>query len=287
MSTGRTKTYKYKDFCYTNDVKRLLSIELSNKDKKKLHSVYSNYYSLDAERGYEFIIEDLFKLAEVHKLSTSQIAQIYDTGVRNVQIWLKELGINRSIKKAQKINKKNSKVNLELNSVGNSNSNTNSIQSKYGIEQVQIKNLPESVVDFLNYLETIKGKSPNTIKGYEIDLTLFFRFLKIYKGLITDDSLEFSEIDIRDIDNSFVRKIKLTDLYAFLSFAEKQRENGSYARARKVAALKSYFKFLNGKAKIIDDNPTLELESPKINKRHPVYLSLDESVNLLLSLIHI
>ncbi len=284
MSTGRTKTYKYKDFCYTNDVKRLLSIELSNKDKKKLHSVYSNYYNLDAERGYEFIIEDLFKLAEVHKLSTSQIAQIYDTGVRNVQIWLKELGINRSIKKAQKINKKNSKVNLELNSVGNSNSNTNSIQSKYGIEQVQIKNLPESVVDFLNYLETIKGKSPNTIKGYEIDLTLFFRFLKIYKGLITDDSLEFSEIDIRDIDNSFVRKIKLTDLYAFLSFAEKQRENGSYARARKVAALKSYFKFLNGKAKIIDDNPTLELESPKINKRHPVYLSLDESVNLLSSL---
>lgn len=284
MSTGRTKTYKYKDFCYTNDVKRLLSIELSNKDKKKLHSVYSNYYNLDAERGYEFIIEDLFKLAEVHKLSTSQIAQIYDTGVRNVQIWLKELGINRSIKKAQKINKKNSKVNLELNSVENSNSNTNSIQSKYGIEQVQIKNLPESVVDFLNYLETIKGKSPNTIKGYEIDLTLFFRFLKIYKGLITDDSLEFSEIDIRDIDNSFVRKIKLTDLYAFLSFAEKQRENGSYARARKVAALKSYFKFLNGKAKIIDDNPTLELESPKINKRHPVYLSLDESVNLLSSL---
>ena len=284
MSTGRTKTYKYKDFCYTNDVKRLLSIELSNKDKKKLHSVYSNYYNLDAERGYEFIIEDLFKLAEVHKLSTSQIAQIYDTGVRNVQIWLKELGINRSIKKAQKINKKNSKVNLELNSVGNSNSNTNSIQSKYGIEQVQIKNLPESVVDFLNYLETIKGKSPNTIKGYEIDLTLFFRFLKIYKGLITDDSLEFSEIDIRDIDNSFVRKIKLTDLYALLSFAEKQRENGSYARARKVAALKSYFKFLNGKAKIIDDNPTLELESPKINKRHPVYLSLDESVNLLSSL---
>ncbi len=284
MSTGRTKTYKYKDFCYTNDVQRLLSIELSNKDKKKLHLVYSNYYNLNAERGYEFIIEDLFKLAEVHKLSTSQIAQIYDTGVRNVQIWLKELGINRSIKKAQKINKKNSKVNLELNSVGNSNLNANSIQSKYGIEQVQIKNLPESVIDFLNYLETIKGKSPNTIKGYEIDLTLFFRFLKIYKGLITDDSLEFSEIDIRDIDNSFIRKIKLTDLYAFLSFAEKQRENGSYARARKVAALKSYFKFLNGKAKIIDDNPTLELESPKINKRHPVYLSLDESVNLLSSL---
>ncbi len=284
MSTGRTKTYKYKDFSYTDDVKRLLNIELSNKDKKKLDAVYSNYHDLGVQRGYEFIIEDLFKLAEINKLSTSQIAQIYDTGIRNVQIWLKELGINRTIKKAQKITKKNSKVDLELNSVENLNSNTNPIRNKYGIEQVQIKNLPESVTDFLNYLETIKGKSPNTIKGYELDLTLFFKFLKVYKGLVTDDSLEFSEIDIRDIDNSFVRKIKLTDLYAFLSFAEKQRDNGNYARARKVASLKSYFKFLNGKAKIIDDNPTLELESPKINKRHPVYLTLDESVNLLSSL---
>lgn len=284
MSTLRTKTYKYKDFTYTEDIKNLLNVELSNKDKKKLHSVYSNYYNLGVERGYEYIIEDLFKLAEIHKLSTSQLSEIYDTGIRNVQIWLKELGINRSIKKAKKINKKNSKLDLELNSVENLNSNSTSIQSKYGIEQVQIKNLPESVIDFLNYLETIKGKSLNTIKGYEIDLTLFFRFLKVYKGLITDDSLEFSEINIRDIDNSFIRKIKLTDLYAFLSFTEKQRENGNYARARKVAALKSYFKFLQGKAKIIDDNPTLELESPKINKRHPVYLTLDESINLLSSL---
>lgn len=284
MSTLRTKTYKYKDFTYTEDIKNFLNVELSNKDKKKLHSVYSNYYNLGVERGYEYIIEDLFKLAEIHKLSTSQLSEIYDTGIRNVQIWLKELGINRSIKKAKKINKKNSKLDLELNSVENLNSNSTSIQSKYGIEQVQIKNLPESVIDFLNYLETIKGKSLNTIKGYEIDLTLFFRFLKVYKGLITDDSLEFSEINIRDIDNSFIRKIKLTDLYAFLSFTEKQRENGNYARARKVAALKSYFKFLQGKAKIIDDNPTLELESPKINKRHPVYLTLDESINLLSSL---
>jgi integrase/recombinase XerD len=284
MSTGRTKTYKYKDFLYTSDVKNLLVVELSSKDKKKLHSVYSNYYDLGVERGYEYIIEDLFKLAEIHKLSTSQLAEIYDTGVRNVQIWLKELGINRSIKKAQKIYKKNSNMSIELNSVDKLNLNDNSIINKYGIQQVEIRNLPESVIDFLNYLETIKGKSPNTIKGYEIDLTMFFRFLKIYKGLIKDDSLEFSEIDIREIDNFFIKNIKLTDIYAFLSFTEKQRENGNYARARKVATLKSYFKFLHGKAKIIDDNPTLELESPKISKRHPIYLTLDESLNLLNSL---
>lgn len=284
MNIKRTKTYKYKDFVYTDDVKKLLNVDLSNRDTVKLNKVYSNYYNLGSQRGYEYIIEDLFKLAEIHKLSTNQLSKIYNTGIRNIQIWLKELGLNRSIKKSQKILKRNSTISIELSSDKKENLNTGSITNKYGIQQVEIKNLPESVCDFLNYLETIKGKSVNTIKGYEIDLTLFFRFLKIYKGLIICDSLEFSEIDIRDIDNRFIRNIKLTDIYAFLSFVEKQRGNGSYARARKVATLKSYFRFLHGKAKIIDDNPTMELESPKINKRHPIYLTLEESLNLLNSL---
>ena len=284
MAITRNITYKYKDFNYSDDIKELLSIDLNVKQQRKLNEVYLRYEELSSERGYEFIIEDIFKLSEVHKLTTSQLSKIYNTGVRNIQIWLKELGLNRSIKKAQKLQKKSSKTNIQLDSDKKTNSNVNSIMSKYGIEKVEIKNLPESIVDFLNYLETIKGKSINTIKGYEIDLSMFFKFLKIYKGYVNDDSLEFHEINIRDIDNQFIRLIKLTDIYAFLSFAEKQRKNGAYARARKVAALKSYFKFLQGKARIIDENPTLDLESPKINKRHPIYLTLDESLNLLTSL---
>lgn len=284
MAITRNITYKYKDFNYSDDIKELLSIDLNVKQQRKLNEVYLRYEELGSERGYEFIIEDIFKLSEVHKLTTSQLSKIYNTGVRNIQIWLKELGLNRSIKKAQKLQKKSSKTNIQLDSDKKTNSNVNSIMNKYGIEKVEIKNLPESIVDFLNYLETIKGKSINTIKGYEIDLSMFFKFLKIYKGYVNDDSLEFHEINIRDIDNQFIRSIKLTDIYAFLSFAEKQRKNGAYARARKVAALKSYFKFLQGKARIIDENPTLDLESPKINKRHPIYLTLDESLNLLTSL---
>jgi hypothetical protein len=70
-------------------------------------------------------------------------------------------------------------------------------------------------------------------------------------------------------------------LYAFLSFVEKQRNNSSYARARKVAAIKSFFKYLNSKTKIILENPASDLETPKINKRNPVYLTLKESKDLL------
>lgn len=146
------------------------------------------------------------------------------------------------------------------------------------------KDLPESVVDFINYLDTIKNKSQNTITAYRKDLTIFFRFMMMYKGCVKDNTIEFEEIDISSIDDDFIRSIKLRDLYAFMSFTEKYRENSSYARARKVATLKSFFKFLQGKAQIIDDNPTLELETPKINKRHPVYLTLNQSITLLDSL---
>lgn len=144
--------------------------------------------------------------------------------------------------------------------------------------------LPDSVVDFLTYLETIKNKSENTIDAYRKDLIIFFRFLMKYRGLVKDDKIEFEEIEIKSIDDDFLRTIKLRDLYAFMSFIEKYRGNSAYSRARKVATLKSYFKFLHGKAKIITENPTIELESPKVNKRHPIYLTLNQSLKLLESL---
>lgn len=155
---------------------------------------------------------------------------------------------------------------------------------KYDIQVLQNNNLPESLNNFLNYLQTIKSASQNTIDGYRFDLVLFFRFILIYRGIVKADSVEFENIDISNIDSEFLKSIKLRDLYAFISFTEKYRDNSSYARARKIATLKSFFKYLSVKAKIVDENPALELESPKINKRHPIYLTLNQSIHLLESL---
>jgi len=272
------------NYNYTSEVEELLNIKLKEKDLKKLNSILEKYNSKGLDKVYEPIIEDLFILAYVHKLSTSQLSLIYDTSIRTIQIWLKDLEINRSIKASKRIQNKKINSNPIIDSDTKSNSRKNKNLELYGIEKVEIKNLPESVIEFLNYLEVIKGKSINTVKGYEFDLGLFFKFLLIYKGLNKDDDIPFEEIDIRDLTEGFIKTIKLTDMYAFLSFVEKQRNNGYYARARKVAALKSYFNYLQKKAKIITDNPTLELESPKINKRNPIYLNLEESINLLSSL---
>lgn len=151
---------------------------------------------------------------------------------------------------------------------------------QYNLNHIYDPNIPESMNDFLNYLGTIRGKSKNTMDGYKFDLIMFFKFLKLYRGKVPNNS-DFDQIQINDIDDNFIRRIRLSDLFAFISFAENYRNNGSYARARKVATLKSFFKYLYGKAKIIDENPAAELESPKINKRNPIYLTLDESKDLL------
>ena len=275
-----TKSYKYENYDYSPEIKLLLNITLTSIDKKRIHNLYTTYYNLNSYRPYEFIIDDLYIFVEKQKLTTEQISNIYNAGLRTIQIWLKELGLNRTLKKARKLSIKNNSK-LTTNIYNNSKTSTD---ERFIIESIETVNLPECVVNFLNYLETIKGKSSNTIYAYKVDLTLFFRFLKFYKGVVEDKTLRFEEIQIHDIDNDFIRKIKLSDLYAFLSFSEKQRGNGSHARARKVATLKSFFKFLQGKSKTIDENPTLELESPKINKRQPIYLTLDESINLLNSM---
>lgn len=142
---------------------------------------------------------------------------------------------------------------------------------------------PALLKDFLNYLQTIKGKSINTVQVYYYDLRVFMRFLKLHKKLVPQ-SINFNSIDISDVDVELIKTITLSDLYSYMSFVSNNRSNSAYARARKVASLKSFFKYLTNKAKILGKNPALELESPKIVKRLPRYLNIDESKKLLSSI---
>ncbi|NLD45830.1 MAG: tyrosine recombinase XerC [Clostridiaceae bacterium] len=142
--------------------------------------------------------------------------------------------------------------------------------------------MPLILKDFLNYLQTIRGKSINTVQVYFYDLRLFFRYLKIERKLV-DANIEFDEINICDINIDLIKTITLSDLYAFMSYVSNIRDNTSYARARKVASLKSFFNYLTNKAKLLDVNPAAELESPKILKRLPRYLNVEESKQLLSS----
>jgi len=140
--------------------------------------------------------------------------------------------------------------------------------------------LPNFANDFLTYLETIKGKSENTVKEYFYDLRLFFRFIKVRKGLLSVKYV-FDDIIVSDFTLDLLRSISLTDLYAFMNYINTERHDKATTRARKVASIRSFYKYMQTKARLIENNPAQELESPKIMKKLPRYLNIDESKHLL------
>ncbi|HAT4079664.1 TPA: tyrosine recombinase XerC [Clostridium perfringens] len=270
---------QFENFKYSQEIKELLNINLSNDDLNNLDHIYNYYDSQNIQRDYEDLIEDIYIFIFKRKLSITQLAEIYKVNQRIIKRWLKELGMDKLLeveKGAHSVEKSNFK---------NNESDELLKKNKLKFDFLEKSKHPKRVIEFLNYLENVKGKSINTIKGYSVDLGLFFKFLKVYKGLENNIELEkIEEVEIFDLGDNFIKDISLSDIYAFLAFLEKVRNNSAYARARKVATLKSFFKFLNSKIKLIDENPTVELESPKINKRHPVYLTLDQSITVLNSM---
>lgn len=143
--------------------------------------------------------------------------------------------------------------------------------------------LPQSVIEFLNYLSVVRSKSELTVLEYASDLRLFFRFMLVYRGIVAKDT-EFDKIDISFIDLDFIKTVKISDAYAFLSYCRSERKNDSASIARKVSSLRAFFKYLCVKMKQIPENPMEELESPKLKKALPKYLSLEESIQLLESI---
>ena len=143
--------------------------------------------------------------------------------------------------------------------------------------------LPQSVIEFLNYLSVVRSKSELTVLEYASDLRLFFRFMLVYRGIVAKDT-EFEKIDISFIDLDFIKTVKISDAYAFLSYCRSERKNDSASIARKVSSLRAFFKYLCVKMKQIPETPMEELESPKLKKALPKYLSLEESIQLLESI---
>ncbi|MBW9146730.1 tyrosine recombinase XerC [Clostridium sp. CM027] len=153
---------------------------------------------------------------------------------------------------------------------------------KSNINTIYNNELPPFLNDYLNYLSTIKGCSSSTVVAYTADLSLLLKFLKIYKGLVSsENALPLENIIISDLTLDTLKTLTLQDLYAYISYLGKYRANGNYAKARKIASIKSLFKYLTTKAKVLTIDPTIDLESPKLGKRSPVFLTLSESKALL------
>ena len=138
---------------------------------------------------------------------------------------------------------------------------------------------PDYLNSFLDYTVTILNKSPNTVKEYNYDLAMFLRFLKIRFNM-TDEE-EFSNIPIKDISINTIKNVKLDDIHAFLSYLTTNYNSKAATRARKASSIRVFFNYLCAKANLIDANPAQNLETPKLDRRLPKYLSLEDSKKLL------
>ncbi len=138
---------------------------------------------------------------------------------------------------------------------------------------------PEFLNSFLDYTVTILNKSPNTIKEYNYDLATFLKYIKIRYHLTSET--DFSNITINDMDIDIIRKITLDDIHSFISYLATDLRSKPATRARKVSSIRVFFKYLSSKAKLIEVNPAQNLETPKLDKRMPKYLTLDDSKKLL------
>ena len=152
---------------------------------------------------------------------------------------------------------------------------------------------PQILRYFLFYHENIKGQSQLTISEYYLDLRLFLRFMKLMRNDMPI-STNLDDIDIKDIDIDFIRTIDTSDIFDFLSYLANDRainpdsaapEYGisPAARARKLSAIKSFYKYLTVRTKQLQENPVADLEYPKLRKSLPKYLTMEQCSALLLA----
>ncbi len=136
--------------------------------------------------------------------------------------------------------------------------------------------------DFLNYLETVKNLSSSTVKVYFYEIRIFMRFLLIRWNEVDGYHPEtFKEIDVSKVDVDELNRVSVRDIYAYLAFSSQHLNNHSRALARKVSSLRSFFSYMHDKVHVIDEDPTKGIDTPKIEKNLPKYLTLAETKKLL------
>lgn len=148
------------------------------------------------------------------------------------------------------------------------------------MNQRYLMDCPTVLREYLGYMETVKGRSTNTVDGYYLDLRTFFRYLLSERGLV-DTSLDSTAPSIVSVDLPLLRSVTLNDLFEFLNYTKTERSNSNVSRARKVSALRQFFHYLTDVTHQLEANPAKNLSIPKLPTRMPKYLTLEQSIDLL------
>ena len=144
----------------------------------------------------------------------------------------------------------------------------------------EFSKLPGLVQDYLIYIEAIKGHSELSVLEYASDLRTFFRYISVLKHLSPAD-IDENEIDLTNIDVNVISSVTLNDAYQFLIYCRNVRKNSEATRARRVIAIRRFYAYLTDNLGLLKTNPMKNLDTPKIKKSLPKYLTLEEAQRLL------
>ena len=123
--------------------------------------------------------------------------------------------------------------------------------------------MDELIERYVNYLQNERNASPHTIRNYRSDLAQFRDFLAQGKP--------DARVEVASIDAFRVR--------GFLaSLVENERKKTSIAR--KLAALRAFFKFLS-REQVLAENPALRVATPKLARTLPRIMTEEEMNNFL------
>ena len=121
----------------------------------------------------------------------------------------------------------------------------------------------DHLADFFNYLSIEKGLASNTISAYKLDIEKFFHYLSTNQLLVEQVTSEH-----------------LTSYVAWLRGLENTEfKIGESSIARNVISIRSYFAYLAKEHKF--DNPSINFKPPKIGKRLPKALTIDQVMSML------
>jgi integrase/recombinase XerD len=127
-----------------------------------------------------------------------------------------------------------------------------------------VKSWENDIREYKSFLKLEKGLSENSVKAYENDLRKLLQYMKIV-GI---------EKESEDVDSNL--------LHEFVKWVNAIGLNAR-TQSRIISGIKSYFKFLQLEERISVD-PTLMLESPRIGRKLPEVLSIEDIDKLILKI---
>lgn len=151
-------------------------------------------------------------------------------------------------------------------------------RNKCTLELRELQNeLPKFLRDYFRGIEN--STAPRTQIGYAIDLRTFFEFVK-------DNNSTYRDVDMHDIGIDILSQLNAQDIEEYLDYLkyyvknDHEYTNDERAIKRKLSALRSMYNYFH-KKRIIDENPVLQVDMPKLHKKQIIRLDNDEVDDLL------